>query len=422
MTMIRKALSSSTSTIQRHTSALFKATTKSTSCPLNNYINHRVVGSGSGSISNANANSKSNSRYSAFSSMPSMKQDSDDDQVLVIPPNLKFDSRAISTPIYGLDKIGNHQNEAEAEAEETTNDNSEVEEKANTNANDTTKEESSEEDNEADYDHDHDHGETSYSLSNQQDPIYALPLPERLHVPIIDFMPEASTLTSSAAEIGTIHLSEHVFGNDPIRTDILHRCVVYQRNKKRGKRNGGAKTKTIGEVSGSGAKVRAQKGGGIARAGHKRPPHWRGGAKAHGPKGSVQNYETKLNKKVRMMGVRMALSQKLKEGNLILVNSYEGLGSYKTKILAEALNEVGDIGGRYGCTAYLIDHVQEEEAEDGTLKAIGGVDINLQVASRNLHKIKVRNQKFVNVYDVLKHEKLVLSLSALEALEERYAE
>jgi large subunit ribosomal protein L4 len=110
-------------------------------------------------------------------------------------------------------------------------------------------------------------------------------------------------------------------------------------------------------VSGRGAKVRAQKGGGIARAGNKRPPHWRGGVKAHGPKGSVQNYEKKLKKKVGMMGVRMALSQKLKERNLILVHSYEGLGSYKTKVLAKALNEAGYIGGRYGFTACLIDHV-----------------------------------------------------------------
>ena len=122
--------------------------------------------------------------------------------------------------------------------------------------------------------------------------------------------------------------------------------------------------------------------------------------------------------------MRMTLSQKLKEGNMIVVNSFEGLGTHKTKVLAKVLEGLDDIGGRYGCTAYIIDHIpkDEEEGDDGTLRSIAGVDINLHVASGNLHKVRVRNQKFLNVYDVLKYEKLVLSLSALEALEERYAE
>merc|ERR1711976_53753 len=113
-----------------------------------------------------------------------------------------------------------------------------------------------------------------------------------------------------------------------------------------------------------------------------------------------------------------------KEGNLIVVNSFEGLDTYKTKVLNDVLDKVGDVGGRYGCTAYVVDHVpeEEEENEDGTLKAVSGVHINLQVASGNIHKVKVRNQKFANVYDILKHEKLVISLSAIEALEARYVD
>ena len=382
--------------------------------------------------------------------------DSDDDnnKTLVIPSNLKFDPRATSTPIYGLDKIGGDEsndhdkkkkmnrpnlqtitetlavggdvnNETTTASSDTDTDNGKGEMEEDNNGNDDVEEG---EDNDDDDDDDNDiddyeddideniDSETLYSLANKQESTYAIPLPQRLNTPIIDLL--------SRDEVGSLHLSSSVFGKDPIRTDILHRCVIYQRNKKRGRRNAGAKTKTISEISGSGRKMRNQKGGGVARAGHKRPAHWRGGAKAHGPKGNKQNYETKLNKKVRSLGIKMALSQKLKEGNMVLVNSFEGLESYKTKVLAEALDQLGDIGGRYGCSALVIDHVpeEEEEEEDGTLRAVAGVNVNLQVASGNMHKVKVRSQRFVNVYDLLKYEKLVMSLSALEALEQRYGE
>ena len=347
-----------------------------------------------------------------FSSMSTPMKEQNDD-VLVIPSNLRFDPRATSTPIYGLDKIGTDI-EDDYDSDDMEQEANELGQNVDDNDNDDVSDDT-DIDNFVDIDEEDEDEDVLYSLTNKQEPTYVIPLPQRLNTPIFDLQ--------SSDEVGTIHLSPFVFGNDPIRTDILHRCVVYQRNKKRGLRNNGARTKTISEVSGSGKKMRNQKGGGIARAGHKRPPHWRGGAKAHGPKGSQQNYETKLNKKVRMMGIRMALSQKLKEGNLILVNSLE-LETLKTKVLAKALVNLGNIGGRNGSSAYVIDHVPEEQEveEDGTLRAVSGVDVNLKVASGNLYKVKVRNQKFVNVYDLLKFEKLVLSLSALEALEERYAE
>jgi large subunit ribosomal protein L4 len=249
------------------------------------------------------------------------------------------------------------------------------------------------------------------------EPQYVIPLPQRLHIPVYHF-------SSALEKVGTFHLSPKIFGQDPIRTDILHRCVVYQRNKKRGFRNPGAKTKTISEVSGSGRKVRNQKGGGVARAGHRRPAHWKGGAKAHGPKGKIQNYTTKLNKKVKKLAILMGLSQKLKEGNLIVVNGFDHLEDYKTKTLAKALNKLGNIGGRNGSTAYLIDHAEDNYKkdqttdDDNTVTQVDGVDVNLRVASSNLFKIKVSNQRNLNVYDMLKHE-LVLSLNAVQALEGR---
>lgn len=166
----------------------------------------------------------------------------------------------------------------------------------------------------------------------------------------------------------------------------------------------------------------------MARAGHSRPPHWRGGAKAHGPKGTIQDYTTKLNSKVRALGLKHALSQKLKEGNLLLVNDWN-LSSYKTKYFSKVMMDAFGVGGRDGTTAFLIDappssqtatsHDDEEEEKEDEPMYIGGVNVNLKVASGNIHNVKVVNQLGCNVYDILKHEKLIVSLDALKALEER---
>jgi large subunit ribosomal protein L4 len=234
---------------------------------------------------------------------------------------------------------------------------------------------------------------------------FVIPLPDRLTVPILN----KSNLLES---VGTIALSSSVFGQNDIRVDIIKRVVVYQRNKKRGKRFP-AKTKTIAEVRGSGKKVRNQKGGGVARAGHSRPPHWRGGAKAHGPKGKIQDYTTKLNKHTRKLGLVHALSQKLKEGNLMLVNDFL-LDSHKTKELASVLGEVG-LSGNHGKSAYLVDWI--ESSDDSTVHR--NMPIRLSVAVGNLANVKVSSQAFINVYSVLKYEKLILSLAAVQALEER---
>jgi hypothetical protein len=152
------------------------------------------------------------------------------------------------------------------------------------------------------------------SLPERYQPRRAIPLPQRLNVQVHQFYDNAHALileddnddsnsnttkdskhedtvevndhkdknARSRVVVGTVQLPPDIFGKNPIRTDLIHRVVVYQRNKKRGKRNGGARTKTISEVRGSGKKMRQQKGTGMARCGHKRPPHWRGGAKAHG--------------------------------------------------------------------------------------------------------------------------------------------
>jgi large subunit ribosomal protein L4 len=235
-----------------------------------------------------------------------------------------------------------------------------------------------------------------------------IPLPDRLHQTIYH--------GNDGSETGTIWLNESVFGVDPIRIDLIKQNVDYIRNKIRGRRK--AKTKTISEVSGSGRKVRKQKGTGQARAGHSRPAHWRGGAKAHGPKNTVDYGNVKMNKKCKALAMRSTLSQKVKEGNFILVDNFE-LTSHKTKHFAKMLEESFGIGKHEGGTSALIlDHYLDEN-ESGAA-SYRGVPINLWVASSNLYKIKVANQRYANVYDILKREKLIVTLSALEKIENRW--
>jgi large subunit ribosomal protein L4 len=245
---------------------------------------------------------------------------------------------------------------------------------------------------------------------NLDTPQFVIPLPDRLKVDV------QNALDGSVN--GTLWLDPSVFGAD-IRIDLIKQNVDYIRNKLRGQRK--SKTKTIGEVSGSGKKVRNQKGTGMARAGHSRPAHWRGGAKAHGPKNNRDYGDVKMNKKAKRLAMVSTLSQKLKEGNVILLNHLK-LPSHKTKEWSSILESVYGISGREGTTALILDHYLEnkEEESEGEHAAFHGVPINLWVASGNQYKIKVANQRFANVYDILKHDKLVLTLDALQQIEARW--
>lgn len=241
---------------------------------------------------------------------------------------------------------------------------------------------------------------------------FAKPLPDRLNVEVHTlFAPEHSTLT------GTLYLDESVFGCDPIRVDFLKRAVNYYRARKRGRRT--AKTKTISEVSGSGRKVRQQKGTGRARAGHSRPPHWRGGAKAHGIKNNTDYGNTKLNKKFRRAATRHVLSQKLKENNLLVLNQLHDLPTHKTGQLARLLEPWG-IGGPNGVSALVLDHYYPSE-EEGMPDGFEGVPANFHVAAKNIPKLHVENTDAANVWEILKYDKLVLTLAALGNLEKRLA-
>ena len=154
----------------------------------------------------------------------------------------------------------------------------------------------------------------------------------------------------------------------------------------------------------------------------------RGGAKAHGPKNNTDYGNIKLNKKVRKLATRHVFSQKLKEGNLILLNHMHELPTHKTNDLARLLS-AWKIGGIHGRSAIILDHYYNKSEDDSKLldgitdnampSSHAGVPTNLQVAARNIPGLKVANSHGANVYDILKHEKLFITLAALEQIESR---
>src|SRR3954467_10987172 len=140
-----------------------------------------------------------------------------------------------------------------------------------------------------------------------------------------------------------IELNDAVFGVEP-RADILHRVVTWQLEKRRGTARA---ARERSEVNRTGKKFGRQKGGGTARHGDRRAPIFVGGGKAHGPR--VRDFDPSLNKKVRMLGLRMALSSKAKEGNLVVIDNLD-VKDGKTRELREKLGLLG-----FGKTALVID-------------------------------------------------------------------
>lgn len=198
------------------------------------------------------------------------------------------------------------------------------------------------------------------------------------------------TLDNSAA--GEIDLAETVFGL-PARADLLARVVRWQLARRQ---QGTHDTKEIGEISGGGRKPRPQKGGGTSRHGSTRSPQWRKGAVIFGP--TPRSHAFDLPKKVRALGLRTALSSKLAEGKLLVLDK-AALGSAKTKEVAGRFKALG-LG-----SALIIDG----EA----------VDENFAKAARNLPGIDVLPQQGANVYDILRRDVLVLTRAAVEKLEAR---
>ena len=203
---------------------------------------------------------------------------------------------------------------------------------------------------------------------------------------------KADVKTLDNATAGEIELDDGIFGLAP-RPDPLHRVVTWQLNKRRA---GTHSTKTPHFVSGSGKKIYKQKGTGRARHGSIRAPIFVGGGRAHPPK--PQDWSYRPPRRVRVAALKGALSLILKEGRLTVVDSID-LGEVKTKKLAGVLVTL--------------------QAGKKTLVVDDGGNQNLRLSIRNLEDKLFLPPEGVNVYDLLRHDHLVLSKGAIKALEAR---
>ncbi|SEI60345.1 large subunit ribosomal protein L4 [Sphingobium sp. AP50] len=199
------------------------------------------------------------------------------------------------------------------------------------------------------------------------------------------------TLDAQAA--GELELNDDVFGLEP-RADILHRVVTWQLEKRRGTARG---TRERSDVARTGKKFGRQKGGGTARHGDRRAPVFIGGGKAHGAR--VRDFNPSLNKKVRALGLKMALSSKVKAGTLTIIDSLD-VAEGKTKALVANL-------AKLNLTKVLFI--------DGD-----AVNISFAKASANIIGVDLLPAVGANVYDILKADSLVLTRAAVEKLEARF--
>jgi large subunit ribosomal protein L4 len=198
-------------------------------------------------------------------------------------------------------------------------------------------------------------------------------------------------LNIQAEKVGEVELNESVF-NVEVNTGILHEVVCMQRANRR---SGNACTKTRGEVSGGGAKPWRQKGTGRARAGSRTSPVWRGGGTVFGPK--PRDYSYNMPKKVKRLALRMALSARNQEGNLVVIDTFD-MPEIKTKNFVQ---------------------VMQKFQFNNCLVVTEGVDDQISLSSRNAVGYKVLPVEGLNVYDILKYSKLMLIQSSLAKIEER---
>jgi large subunit ribosomal protein L4 len=199
--------------------------------------------------------------------------------------------------------------------------------------------------------------------------------------------------TIDAKKAGSVELAEHIFGLEP-RADIIHRVVQWQLNKRQ---QGTHQAKSRGEINRTTKKLGNQKGGGTARHGSRKSGIFVGGGKAFGPR--FRSHETALNKKIRALGLRHALSSKVRASELVVIDKAE-INEAKTKSVKAAFEKLG------WTNALIIDGATLNE---GFAKA-----------ARNVPNIDVLPIAGINVYDILRRKNLVLTKAAVEALEARF--
>lgn len=206
-------------------------------------------------------------------------------------------------------------------------------------------------------------------------------------------MAVCEVLNTRAEKVGEVELDDALF-NIEVNPGILHEVVCMQRAARR---SGNASTKCKGEVSGGGAKPWRQKGTGRARSGSRTSPLWHGGGTVFGPK--PRDYRYTMPKKVRRLALRMALSARQQEGNLVVLDKFE-LPQIKTKDFVAVLKNL---------------------ALSNCLIVVDNLDTNLDLSSRNVIGVKVLPVEGLNVYDILKYPKLMLVQGSLEGIGRRLA-
>ena len=205
---------------------------------------------------------------------------------------------------------------------------------------------------------------------------------------------QVEILNLDGKAVGKVNLNDSIFGIDP-RADILHRVVTWQRANARA---GTHAVKTVSDVAGSGKKAFKQKKTGNARQGERYNVHMRGGGVVHGP--VVRDHNIDLPKKIRALGLKMALSSKVKEGSLIIIDD-EKMKAPKTSTLAKQLKKLNIASALF--------------------VGADSIDENFKKSAANIINVDVLPTIGLNVLDILKHEKLVLTADAVKAVEARLA-
>ena len=206
-------------------------------------------------------------------------------------------------------------------------------------------------------------------------------------------MSNVSVYNMEGNEVGTLELNDAVFGVE-VNEHLVHMAVVRQLANKR---QGTQKAKTRSEVSGGGRKPWRQKGTGHARQGSTRSPQWTGGGVVFAPK--PRDYSFKMNKKEKRIALLSALSSKVADNKIVVLDSFN-LDEVKTKKFAEVMSNL---------------------KVDKALVVIEGENKNVVLSGRNIPTVKVSATNEINTYDVLKYETLVVTKAAVEKLEEVYA-
>jgi large subunit ribosomal protein L4 len=204
---------------------------------------------------------------------------------------------------------------------------------------------------------------------------------------------ELNVTTLDGQEAGSVELSDTIFGLEP-RADLIQRCIVWQLSRRQ---RGTHKVKNRAEINRTGKKVYRQKGTGSARHGSARANLFRGGGRSFGP--VVRSHAIDLPKKVRALALRHALSAKAKDGGIIVLDRVS-VEDGKTKTLRDSFGKLGLDN------ALIIDGAE--------------IEGNVRLAARNIPNIDVLPVQGINVYDILRRHKLVLTRAAVDALEARF--